>query len=203
MVKHSRKHRRSHRKGRSHRKSHRKSHRRSQRGGEPAPVGYSNPGPMNLNLAQGQQFGKFHVNQHGGVFSGGPYPGAVTEPSVLPAGLVASAHLLPLNQAFDDIRGLRDDNQTGGRRKGRKGRKGRKSRKGRKGSRKNRSRRYRGGDFVRWGGGGMYGMPEMLPSSVADSTKMLISPQLQQQAGLNPEWKLAENPAAFDPLPRN
>jgi hypothetical protein len=209
MVKHSRKYRKSHRKGRSHRKSHRRSHRRTQRGGEPAPVDYSNPGPMNLNLAQGQQFGKFHANQHGGVFSGGPYPGAVTEPSVLPAGLIASAHLLPLNQAFDDIRGLRDDNQTGGRRKGRKssksrksrkGRKGRKgSRKGRKGSRKNRSRRYRGGDFVRWGGGGM---PEMLPSSVADSTKMLISPQLQQQAGLNPEWKLAENPAAFDPLPQ-
>ena len=197
MVKHSRKHRkgRKGRKGRSHRRSHRR-----YRGGV-APVDYSNPGPMNLNLAQGQQYASFHANQHGGVFSGGPYPGAVTEPSMLPSGLVASSHLLPLNQAFDQIRGLRDDNQAGGRRhRGRKG-----SRKHRKGSRKthkgrkNRSRRYRGGDFVRWGGGGM---PEMLPSSVADSTKMLISPQLQQQAGLNPEWKLAENPAAFDPLPQ-
>ena len=194
MAKNSRKNRRSHRKGRKGR-----SHRRSQHGGEPAPVDYANPGPMNLNLAQGQQYAKFHVNQHGGVFSGGPYPGAVTEPSMLPANLVASAHLLPLNQAFDQIRGLRDDNQTGGRRRRRKGRK---SRKNRKGCRKNRSRRYRGGDFVRWGGGGMYGMPEMLPSSVEDSTKMLISPQLQEQAGLNPEWKLAENPASFDPLPQ-
>lgn len=197
MAKNSR---RSHRKGRKGRKgrSHRRSHRRYHGGthqvAQGAPVDYSNPEPMNLNLAQGQQFAKFHVNQHGGVFSGGPYPGAVTEPSMLPADLVASAHLLPLNQAFSEIRGLRD--QAGGRRRRRNGRK---SRKGRKGSRKNRSRRYRGGDFVRWGGGGM---PEMLPSSVEDSTKMLISPQLQQQAGLNPEWKLAENPASFDPLPQ-
>ena len=202
MAKNSRKHRkgRKGRKSRSHRRSHRRYYGGAAYAVEPASVDYANPGPMNLNLAQGQQFAKFHVNQHGGVFSGGPYPGAVTEPSMLPANLVASAHLLPLNQAFSEIRGLSD--QTGGRRRRRNGRKSRKNSKNRKGCRKNRSRRYRGGDFVRWGGGGMYGMPEMLPSSVADSTKMLISPQLQQQAGLNPEWKLAENPSSFDPLPQ-
>jgi len=35
--------------------------------------------------------------------------------------------------------------------------------------------------------------------SVAESTKMLISPQMQTQTGLNPEWKLAENPMSFAP----
>jgi hypothetical protein len=39
-----------------------------------------------------------------------------------------------------------------------------------------------------------------MPMDVAESSKMLISPQLQQQAGLNPEWKLAENPTSFDPI---
>ena len=196
------------RRGRGRRVRRNRSHR--MRGGV-APVGYSNPGPMNLNLAQGQQFAEFHKNQHGGaVFSGGPYPGSVTD-SGLPADLRASAALLPLDRAFADIRGLSD--QTGGKRKrkgsrkgsrkgrtgSRKGRKGsRKSRKGsrksRKGSRKGRksSRKMRGG-LYRWGGGALGFMP------VADSTKMLISPQQQLQAGLNPEWKLAENPMSFAP----
>jgi hypothetical protein len=38
------------------------------------------------------------------------------------------------------------------------------------------------------------------PMLVPDSYKMLISPQMVQQAGLNPEWKLAENPNSFAPL---
>jgi hypothetical protein len=39
-----------------------------------------------------------------------------------------------------------------------------------------------------------------MPMNVADSSKMLIPAQLQAQAGLNPEWKLAENPSSFDPI---
>jgi hypothetical protein len=54
------------------------------RGGFEAPVNYSNPEPMNLNLAQGEQFAKFHAQQHGGALVGGPFPGAVTEGSFLP-----------------------------------------------------------------------------------------------------------------------
>lgn len=197
-------------------------------GSELAPVDYSNPEPMALSLAQGRQYGEFHKNQHGGVFSGGPYPGAVTDSS-LPADLRASAHLLPLDKAFADVRGLTDQ-QGGRKRKSRKGRKasrkGRKasrksrkashkgsksrasgksrkaSRKGRKASRKGsksrasgknrKSRKYRGG-LYRWGGGALGSM------SVEDSGKMLLSPQQVAQAGLNPEWKLAEDPMAFAP----
>jgi hypothetical protein len=205
----------------AHRKGSRKAHRssrkgsRKQRGGE-APVNYSNPEPMTLSLAQGRQFDAYHANQHGGM-AYGPYPGAVTEPSVLPANLVGPAHLLPLNAAFAEIRQFGPDaDLKGGRR--------RRSRKVRKGSRK-----QKGGDFVRWGGGarksskssksrkssrkarkahrkgsrkayrgGSYA--EMrFPMPVADETKMLIPPQLQEQAGLNPEWKLAENPLSFAP----
>jgi hypothetical protein len=39
-----------------------------------------------------------------------------------------------------------------------------------------------------------------MPMTVAESSKMLIPAQLQAQAGLNPEWKLAENPTSFDPI---
>jgi hypothetical protein len=223
------------RKSRSHRKGSRKAHRKTahrMRGGE-APVNYANPEPMALSLAQGKQFGAYHADQHGGAVAYGPYPGAVTEPSVLPANLVGPAHLLPLNAAFAEIRqfGPESDLKGGARRKARKSRKTRKaSRKGsrkahRKGSRSAHSkgsrsahskgsrsahRKQRGGDFVRWGGGksrkanrkaykgGAYAELRF-PMPVADETKMLIPPQLQEQAGLNPEWKLAESPLSFAP----
>jgi hypothetical protein len=163
---------------------------------------------MNLNLAQGRQFAEFHKEQHGGSY--GPYPAAVDQATVLPADLTASAKLLPLNAAFAEIRGMSD--QSGGkRRRGRKGsRKSRKSRKAhRKGSRsahRKGSHKQRGGVLVRWGGGsrrryrgGSYA--EMrFPMPVADEGKMLIPANLQAQAGLNPEWKLAENPNSFAPL---
>ena len=197
----SRKHRKAHRKGsRKHhkgsRKTHRKSH-RSMRGGQ-APVNYANPGPMGLSLAQGGQYAKFHEGQHGGAY--GPYPGAVDQATVLPADLTAAARLLPLNASFAEIRGMSD--QAGGKR--RRGRKG--SRKSRKVHRKG-SRKQRGGVLVRWGGGsrrrslrgGSYA--EMrFPMPVGEEGKMLIPAGLQAQAGLNPEWKLAENPMSFAPL---
>jgi hypothetical protein len=194
----SRKHRKAHRKG--SRKAHRKSHRRMLYGGE-APVNYSNPGPMGLSLAQGQQFAGFHKDQHGGAY--GPYPAAVDQATVLPADLTAAARLLPLNAAFAEIRGMSD--QAGGKR--RRHRKG--SRKSRKGSRKgSRSahRKQRGGVLVRWGGGsrrryrgGAYA--EMrFPMPVADEGNMLIPAGLREQANLNAEWKLAENPNSFAPL---
>jgi hypothetical protein len=183
---------RKHRKGsRKHHKAHRKGSRRMY-GGE-APVNYSNPEPMGLNLRQGQQFAEFHKMQHGGAY--GPYPGAVDQATVLPADLTAAARLLPLNAAFAQIRGMSD--QAGGKR--RRHRKG--SRKHRKGSRK-----QRGGVLVRWGGGsrrrslrgGSYA--EMrFPMPVGEEGKMLIPAGLQAQAGLNPEWKLAENPLSFAP----
>jgi hypothetical protein len=174
---------------------------------------------MNLNLAQGQQFGEYHKNQHGGMgaYSYGPYPGAVEEASVLPGDLVASAKLLPLDKAFAEIRqfGPSSDNPNlaGGRR-----RKAKKSRKSRKSRKTRRVRRQRGG-LYRWGGGGRGSCGLMMggrrgncgllkggaasemrfPMPVADETKMLIPASLQEQAGLNPEWRLAENPLSFAP----
>ena len=210
---------------RSHRKN-RKSRGRSRRmrGGQ-APVNYSNPGPMNLNLAQGEQFLKFHEKQHGGALNtSGAYPGVVEQASVLPSSLVAAAHLTGLNESFDYIKqfGPSSDNPNlrGGRR--RRSRKSRKSRKGRK---------QRGGVLVRWGGGrkgsrksrkgsrksrkgrkgsrkgrsrrmrgGSYA--EMrFPMSVADESKMLLPSGLASQAAgsMNPEWELAKNPMSFAP----
>jgi hypothetical protein len=196
------------------RKSMKRKGSRKYKGGS-APVNYSNPGPMNLNLAQGRQFDEYHKNQHGGEY--GPYPGAVSEASLLPSDLVASAKLLPLNAAFAEIRGMTD--QAGGKRrrratkkakksrkskkakksrKTRKAKKSRKSRKSRKGSRKQRGGLYRWGGGARRYKGGAYA--EMrYPMPVGDESKMLIPSSLQAQAGLNPEWKLAENPMSFAP----
>lgn len=208
--------RRAHRKG--SRKANRRNRSRKQRGGV-APVGEYGAGsgiaPMKLNLAQGQQFAAYHAQQHGGGLNFGPYPGAVQEASVLPADLVASAKLLPLNQSFDYIRQFGPSSDNPNLKGGKRRRRGRKSRKGRKGSRKQRGG---GAGLVRWGAGGgrrrntrrnrrnrrmMYGGSRAelnMPMDVSQEGKMLISPQMQAQAGLNPEWKLAENPTSFDPI---
>jgi hypothetical protein len=215
--------RKAHRKGsrKAHRKGSRKTSHRM-RGGN-APVNYANPGPMDLNLAQGKQFAEFHKEQHGGA-AYGPYPGAVDQASVLPSDLIASAKLLPLNASFDYIRqfGPSSDNpnlaggkrRRGSRKASRKARKASRkaSRKARKASRKvhrktsRKTYRKQRGGLYRWGGGGRRrGMKggaysEMrFPMPVADESKMLIPSALQQQAGLNPEWRLAENPMAFAP----
>jgi hypothetical protein len=188
---------------------------RRMRGGQ-APVDYSNPGPMNLSLAQGRQFAEMHAGQHGGALNtSGAYPGVVTQASVLPGELVASAKLAPLNASFDYIKqfGPSSDNPNlrGGKRRRRSSRKSRKSRKGRK---------QRGGVLVRWGGGsrrrrgsrksrkgrkgsrkyrgGAYS--EMrFPMPVGEEGKMLIPASLEAQAGLNKEWQLAKDPMAFAP----
>jgi hypothetical protein len=205
--------RRGSRKGsrKAHRKGSRKAYRKMRGGAEGAPVNYSNPGPMEINFAQGRQFDAYHKEQHGGAMAYGPYPGAVTESSALPADLVASAKLLPLNASFDYIKqfGPEADLKGGRRRKSRKGsRKSRKSRKARKATRKGRkaSRKQRGGVLVRWGGarrryhrGGARAEMNM-PMPVGEEGKMLIPPGLQAQAGLNPEWQLAKNPMSFAPL---
>jgi hypothetical protein len=174
---------------------------------------------MNLNLNQGQQFLKMHENQHGGSLNtSGAYPGVVTQASVLPGELVASAKLAPLNASFDYIKqfGPSSDNPNlrGGKRRRRGSKKSRKSRKSRKG------RKQRGGVLVRWGGGsrrrrgsrksrksrkgsrkyrgGAYA--EMrFPMPVGEEGKMLIPASLEAQAGLNKEWSIIKDPMAFAP----
>ena len=153
-----------------------------------APVNWSAKGPMELSLGQGAQFAQQHAGQHGGM---APYPGSMGQ--MLPSELSASARINPTLAAYAQIAGMKD--QAGGRK--------RRSRKGRKGSRKNRrnSRRQNGG-LVRWGGmrgGAAYNLAVDSPSMVGESTKMLIPPSLQAQAGLHPEWKDAMNPEAWTP----
>lgn len=202
------------------RKSRRVNRRNNMYGGE-APVNYSNPGPMDINLAQGEQFAKFHAQQHGGgALVGGPFPGAVTEGAFNPQGLMASARQDPLIQAYAEIKqyGPSSDNPNlaGGRRR----RGSRKSRKSRKGSHK----AQRGGVLVRWGGGrarkgsrnshkgrkatrrrrsyrgGAFSGGLNDPMPVSDEGKMLIPENLLAQSGQNAEWALAKDPMAFAPI---
>jgi hypothetical protein len=143
------------------------------------------------NLAQGQQFAKMHANQHGGGLDAGPYPGAVTEEAMLPKDLQQAARVAPLNAALNAIANMKDPGQAGGRRRGRKAsRKGRKaSRKGRKASRKSRkTRRMRGGAF------GDNAQSVNAPGLLLSGSQMRDA-----LSGMNAEWKLAENPAAFAP----
>ena len=181
MRKNTRKNRKTNRKSR-------RSNRRQNGGSEPAPtVGNPMAGMQMQSLNQGKQFDAYHANQHGGALEGGPFPGAIVEPSILPQALHASARVAPIDAAIAQIQNLKD--QSGGRRgRNRKGRKA--SRKGRKGSRKSRNtRRYRGGSY------------DLANAQSVSAPGMLLSPAMEARAlnGMNAEWKLAENPMAFAP----
>ncbi len=180
----------SRRMSRKHR-THRRRHHRM-RGGDSSPASTGgNPmaGMMQQSLAQGQQYANMHANQHGGAaLDAGPFPGAVTEQSLIPSNMAAAARVAPLNAALNAIANMKDPGQAGGARKGRKGRKG--SRKGRKASRKNRkTRRMRGGAAY-----------VSNPASVNAPGMLLDGSQMAKAlSGMNAEWKLAENPASFAP----
>lgn len=187
------------RKTRTSRKSRRFNRSRRHRGGFMAPVGdRSMAGSTDTSLRQGQQFAGLHTTQHGGAHLGldaGLYPGEVQRPSLLQAGgavfggapmaaisnsvltgpLVDPSRTGPLNDAWSQVAGMRD--QTGGRRK----RRGKKSK-----ARKSR-RRQRGG-FVNWGSA----MPA--PSSAGYMTG--VNPAAGQ---LNHEWDAARNPNYYVP----
>lgn len=192
MAKHSRRHSRKHR-----------THRRKQRGGNSVP-GSTGGDPMKAmmaqSLAQGQQFASMHAQQHGGaVLDAGAYPTAVTEQALLPPNLMNAARVAPLNAALTAIANMKDPGQAGGgKRKGRKGAK--KSRKGRKASRKGRKSRKasrKSRKTRRQRGGAAY---DSNPASV-NAPGLLLDPSQMTKAlsGMNAEWKLAENPAAFAP----
>jgi hypothetical protein len=169
-------------------------------------------GAKEMSLAQGQQFADLHKNQHGGGLLGGPYPGAVTDESLISPDMAASARVAPLNAALNEIRGMKD--QEGGRRRRRSSRKG--SRKNRKASKKNRkasrktsrknrkaSRKNRKGSRKNRRNSrrnNMMGGMVLNPASVS-APGLLLSPAQEAKAlsGMNAEWKLAENPRAFAP----
>lgn len=173
--------------------------------------------PFKLNMLQGQQYGSQHANQHGGVANVG-YTGVLPqnlrhEARVDQAGGMApvgdtgvmdvnrvEARVGPLDASFQEIAGMKD--QAGGRRRRRASRKtSRKgSRKSRKASRKSRKASRKASRKSRRNGRKsrrvMYGGL----ASVNDPT-LLLPVDMEKQAvmGMNPEWKLAEDPRAFNP----
>jgi len=138
--------------------------------------------PQRLSIGQGNQFAELTKNMHGGM---GVYPGAVTE-SGLPQNLHASARLLALDQKYAEIANMSD--QAGGRRRSRKNRKA--SRKNRKASRKNRKASRKNRRSLRGGA---------LGYAPTDAPGMLLDASQTARAGLNPEWRLAEDPKSFAP----
>ena len=177
--------RRNRRGNRRNSRRNRRNTRRNYRGGEysnPAPVGVDQMGDMTRqSLNQGQQYASFHVGQHGGAsLVGGPYPGTVGGEALLSDNLAASARVGPLNAALNEIRGMQD----GGRRRRRNRRNRKTNRKDRR-NRRSRNRRTHGGGLV------------LNPALVSAPGQIL--PSSVTAAGMNPEWRLAENPRAFAP----
>jgi hypothetical protein len=153
-------------------------------------------GPTKESIAQGVDFFGYHSKQHGGA-------APVGTTGVLESNLRGYAHLAPLDKAYADIAGLKD--QAGGRRRkgrkasSRKGRKtGRKATRKQQGGRKTATRKGRKGrKTTRKQRGGM----RELGSMPVDAPGMLLPPSLGRVAlsNMNQEWKLAENPTAFAP----
>lgn len=169
-------------KRRTHRKGTRSSRSRKMRGGYVLNGANINDTSMSasskLNLLQGQQFASLHADQHGGM-------APVGDTGVMDVGRV-EARLGPLDSSFQEIAGMRD--QAGGRR-----RMSRKSHKNYRKSRRCWSGRSRRANRTR---NGMRGGV----ASVGDSTTLLpVGMEKEAVMGMNPEWKLAENPASFNP----
>jgi hypothetical protein len=184
-------------KRRTHRKGTRRNRSTRMRGGYVSLGSNINDTSMNsaskLNMLQGQQYASEHANQHGGIANlqdvravanvgqaGGMAP--VGDTGMMDVNRV-EARVGPIDAAFQEIAGMRD--QAGGRR--------RKSRKGRKASRKSRSGRKSRRYLTRRA---MYGGT----ASVNDPTMILPSGMGKEAVmGMNHEWKLAEDPTAFNP----
>ena len=152
------------------------------------------------SLAQGADFAALHRAQHGGAAVSLAAAAPVGYTGMLDDSLRMTARVGPLDAAIGAIQGMRDQS-GGGRRRGKKG--GRIARSLRAASKKVKSaqrkmmklmrrfsmkvRKMRGGAALNPAD---YGTPGMLLGA-ADSAKALM--------GMNPEWKLAADPAAFAP----
>jgi hypothetical protein len=190
----------------SHRKSHRrmrKTHRRHHRRGgylqlSPAPISdslFGSPSSMQ-SLAQGDDFAKYHVAQHGGAADYGQAFDILSDQQML-ASSMSDGQL----KAIADVRGLHDaqppplgptpaspgmgnggptgscGTMTGGRRRRRRtNRKNRKNNKRNKKSRRNKNQRRR------QGGGSLGYAPVTAPGLLLDNNRAYT------QAGLNPEY---------------
>lgn len=208
-----RKNRKTHRKGTRRNNTRRMS--RRMRGGvvlQGSNVGNTSmDAAYKINTLQGNEYLAQHANQHGGESDYNPSqknydlltPAAYTEARVQPPTLTQSGGVAEVGYtgvlesdlveaartggtlaSFQEIAGMKDQGGGGRRRKHRKSSK-KSHKKGRKNEARRKSRRcYSGG------------------SSPVDAPTLLLPVDMEKQAvmGMNPEWKLAENPTSFDPL---
>lgn len=155
-----------------------------------------------LSSAQGLDYQRLHVGQHGGaaVSLANSAPPGYT--GMLDDSLRSTARVEVLDQSMQGIQGMSD--QSGGRRRSRRGsRRGKKSRsmrrkkgmymqggkRGKKG-RSMRRKKMRGGSAFSLAGAQDVGAPGMLLSPNQEATAL---------QGMHPEWKLASDPGAFKP----
>lgn len=180
---------------RTRNKHSRRKHSRRQRGGmNPAGVNDKTMmSPSSQSLAQGAEYNKIHMGQHGGAFT--PMSGApVGDQGLLDSALRGVARIGPVDQAIASIQGMSD--QSGGRRgKKKSSRRGKKKSSSRR-NKKSSSRRGKKSSRRRQRGGSSHYRP-----ADASAPSSLLPPSMESRAvgGMNPEWKLAENPASFAP----
>jgi hypothetical protein len=139
--------------------------------------------PSSASLAQGAEYDKIHMGQHGGAHT--PMSGApVGDTGVLDSSLRAIARIGPTDASFTAIQGMSD--QSGGRRRSKKT--SRRSKKASRRSKKVSRRRMRGG------------FTNVRPAN-ASAPGTLLPPSMESRAvgGMNPEWKLAADPTSFAP----
>lgn len=147
-------------------------------------------------LAQGGNYLSLHKGQHGGAAVSLAAAAPVGYTGMLDDSLRGAARVAPLDHSVSAIQGMRD--QSGGARKARRG--GKRAAAARRMTKRARkslmkalrrvrklSRKMRGGAALHPAD---YGSPGMLLGA-ADQAKALM--------GMNPEWKLASDPAAFAP----
>jgi len=182
--------------------------------------------PSKMMLEQGNEYQSIHSGQHGGAAAANLAPAPPGFTGVLEDGLRGQAWVSPLDQSVQAIQGMSD--QAGGaRRKGRKGAK-RGSKRAKSGSKrakrgskraksskrvkrgskraksaKRGSKRAKSAKRTRRGRRGMRGGAAASLANAQDfgAPGMLLSPAQQAAAlgGMNPEWKLAMDPASFAP----
>jgi hypothetical protein len=163
----------------------------------PYEASLSGSGPSQMSLSQGQDYGRYHQAQHGGVADYAQAFDTLSDPQML-ASSMSDGQL----KAIADVRGLHDDQpqqlgptpaspgttggapacgkMLGGRR--RRSKKARKGRKGQKKSRKSQKQQKQQKQQQRQGGGGSLGYaPVGAPGLLLDNNRAYT------QAGLNPE----------------
>ena len=208
----SRKHRRASRKA-----GRRAASRKMMYGGRRSSCMMRGGNPAALSLAQGKEYAQIHAAQHGGAAVSLAAAAPVGYTGMLDDSLRATARVLPLDQSVSAIQGLSDQSGGGSKKRGRRGMTVRKlvgranylvrhplksTMKMTKAMKKAYRSAYKSAykTVMRTRRRMMRGGAPLTPADYA-SPGMLLSPAMEAKAlaGMNPEWKLAADPAAFAP----